>query len=85
MIHFEQFELDDLAAALEPLMRDSVEEMLDADDKIVGYEVRRPDSGPLWEFLERVVEVADRNRARMTKRVKLDLDKNSVWADNPVR
>jgi hypothetical protein len=67
-VRFAQWELDDIAAAMEPVVRASVEETVVfnetlGDDVITGYEITaRPDG--LAEFLNRVVEVADRNRAR---------------------
>lgn len=79
-IHFEQFELDDLFAALGPLIAEAVEERIvysdkHADEIIVGYDVVRPPLDMLRVFAERAVEIADKNRARTSKK---DLTANSI-------
>ena len=67
-VQFEQWELDDLERAMEPVLVDSVDEIVTYDSKtasevITGYEIKSRPAG-LREFLNRVVEVADRHRGR---------------------
>jgi hypothetical protein len=66
-IRFEQWELDDLQREMQPVLFDSVDEITTIDDDgnevITGYEINSRPMG-LMEFLNRVVEVADRHRHR---------------------